>query len=142
MIRTGEGSSWLAPAATAEISALLANTSARTLMLGIDKTGRIRQHDRAAADVLSDVPSALLGTDLGSLLAGELLVPVLGQTSVGQLLVTDQNNLDFTSATAMVIVILVIGVCVDALFAKADLSIRRRRGLLDRAAKKRHRGAA
>jgi serine phosphatase RsbU (regulator of sigma subunit)/anti-sigma regulatory factor (Ser/Thr protein kinase) len=70
MIRTGEGSSWLAPAATAEISALLANTSARTLMLGIDKTGRIRQHDRAAADVLSDVPSALLGTDLGSLLAG------------------------------------------------------------------------
>jgi serine phosphatase RsbU (regulator of sigma subunit)/anti-sigma regulatory factor (Ser/Thr protein kinase) len=70
MIRTGEGSARLAPAATAEISALLANTSARTLMLGIDKTGRIRQHDRAAADVLSDVPSALLGTDLGSLLAG------------------------------------------------------------------------
>jgi serine phosphatase RsbU (regulator of sigma subunit)/anti-sigma regulatory factor (Ser/Thr protein kinase) len=60
----------LAPAATAEISALLANTSARTLILGIDKSGRIRQHDRAAADVLSDVPSALLGTDLGSLLAG------------------------------------------------------------------------
>jgi serine phosphatase RsbU (regulator of sigma subunit)/anti-sigma regulatory factor (Ser/Thr protein kinase) len=60
----------LAPAATAEISALLANTSARTLMLGIDKTGRIRQHDRAAADVLSDVPSALLGTDFSSLLAG------------------------------------------------------------------------
>ena len=70
MIRTGEGSARLAPAATAEISALLANTSARTLMLGIDKTGRIRQHDRAAADVLSDVPSALLGTDLASLLAG------------------------------------------------------------------------
>jgi serine phosphatase RsbU (regulator of sigma subunit)/anti-sigma regulatory factor (Ser/Thr protein kinase) len=70
MIRTAEGSARLAPAATAEISALLANTSARTLMLGIDKTGRIRQHDRAAADVLSDVPSALLGTDLGSLLAG------------------------------------------------------------------------
>lgn len=57
-------------AATAEISALLANTSARTLMLGIDKTGTIRQHDRAAADVLSDEPSALLGTELGSLLAG------------------------------------------------------------------------
>ncbi len=60
----------MAPAATAEISALLANTSARTLMLGIDKAGRIRQHDRAAADVLSDVPSALLGTDFGTLLAG------------------------------------------------------------------------
>jgi serine phosphatase RsbU (regulator of sigma subunit)/anti-sigma regulatory factor (Ser/Thr protein kinase) len=39
-------------------------------MLGIDKTGRIRQHDRAAADVLCDEPSALLGTDLGTLLAG------------------------------------------------------------------------
>ena len=60
----------MAPAATAEISALLANTSARTLMLGIDKAGRIRQHDRAAADVLSDVPSALLGTDFSTLLAG------------------------------------------------------------------------
>jgi serine phosphatase RsbU (regulator of sigma subunit) len=70
MTRTAEGSARLAPAATAEISALLANTSARTLMLGIDKTGRIRQHDRAAADVLCDVPSALLGTDLVSLLAG------------------------------------------------------------------------
>jgi len=70
MIRTGEGSARLAPAATAEISALLANTSARTLMLGIDKAGRIRQHDRAAADVLSEVPSALLGTDFSSLLAG------------------------------------------------------------------------
>jgi hypothetical protein len=39
-------------------------------MLGIDKTGRIRQHDRAAADVLCEEPSALLGTDFGSLLAG------------------------------------------------------------------------
>ena len=56
--------------ATAEISALMANTSARTLTLGIDKTGRIRQHDRLAADVLCDEPAALLGTDLGSLLAG------------------------------------------------------------------------
>jgi serine phosphatase RsbU (regulator of sigma subunit)/anti-sigma regulatory factor (Ser/Thr protein kinase) len=70
MIRSAEGSARLTSAATAEISALLANTSARTLMLGIDKTGTIRQHDRAAADVLCEEPSALLGTDLGSLLAG------------------------------------------------------------------------
>src|SRR5580692_6598393 len=70
MIRTGEGSARLAPAATAEISALLTNTSARTLILGIDKTGRIRQHDRAAADVLCDEPGALLGTEIGGLLAG------------------------------------------------------------------------
>jgi anti-sigma regulatory factor (Ser/Thr protein kinase) len=57
-------------AATAEISALLANTSARTLMLGVDKTGTIRQHDRTAADVLCDEPAALLGTDLSGLLVG------------------------------------------------------------------------
>jgi serine phosphatase RsbU (regulator of sigma subunit)/anti-sigma regulatory factor (Ser/Thr protein kinase) len=39
-------------------------------MLGIDKTGRIRQHDRTAADVLCDEPAALLGTDLSAVLAG------------------------------------------------------------------------
>ncbi|HEY1621691.1 MAG TPA: PAS sensor protein, partial [Streptosporangiaceae bacterium] len=60
----------MAATPTAEISALLANTSARTLMLGIDKTGRIRQHDRTAADVLCDEPAALLGTDLSAVLAG------------------------------------------------------------------------
>ncbi|MGH3277456.1 MAG: hypothetical protein ACRDNZ_24415, partial [Streptosporangiaceae bacterium] len=60
----------MAPVATADISALLASTSARTLMLGIDKAGKILQHDRAAADVLCEVPSALLGTYLGSVLAG------------------------------------------------------------------------
>ncbi|HYK26888.1 MAG TPA: SpoIIE family protein phosphatase, partial [Streptosporangiaceae bacterium] len=38
------------------------------LILGIDKTGRIRQHDRGAGDVLSTEPGALIGTDLGSLL--------------------------------------------------------------------------
>jgi hypothetical protein len=37
---------------TTEISALLSNTSARTLLLGIDKTGRIIQHDRSAADIV------------------------------------------------------------------------------------------
>jgi serine phosphatase RsbU (regulator of sigma subunit)/anti-sigma regulatory factor (Ser/Thr protein kinase) len=60
----------LATTAAAKISALLANTSARTFMLGIDKAGSIRQHDRAAADVLWDGPSALLGTDLSELLGG------------------------------------------------------------------------
>jgi serine phosphatase RsbU (regulator of sigma subunit) len=53
----------------ADVSAVLANTSTRTLILGIDKTGRIRQHDRGAGDVLSGEPGALIGTDLGSLLA-------------------------------------------------------------------------
>ncbi len=59
----------MASAVAAEVSAVLANTSTRTLILGIDKTGRIRQHDRSAGDVLSAEPGALIGTELASLLA-------------------------------------------------------------------------
>jgi serine phosphatase RsbU (regulator of sigma subunit) len=61
----------VASAVAAEVSAVLANTSTRTLILGIDKTGRIRQHDRGAGDVLSAEPGALIGTELGSLLASQ-----------------------------------------------------------------------
>jgi hypothetical protein len=46
----------------------------------------------------------------------------------------DQQNLDFTSVSSLMIVILVIGIVVDTLFSKVDLTIRRRRGLLDTAA--------
>ena len=46
----------------------------------------------------------------------------------------DQQNLDFTSVSSLMIVILVIGIVVDALFSQADRTIRRRRGLLDAAA--------
>jgi NitT/TauT family transport system permease protein len=66
-----------------------------------------------------------------SLMAGELVVQIIGQFSIGQQLSVDQQDLDFTSTTAILIVILVIGVVVDALFTKADLAIRRRRGLLE-----------
>ena len=62
--------------AVAEVSAsaVLANTSTRTLILGIDKAGRIRQHDRSAGDVLAGgvlagEESALIGTELCALLA-------------------------------------------------------------------------
>jgi len=63
-----------AVAAEVSASAVLANTSTRTLILGIDKAGRIRQHDRGAGDVLAGgvlagEPSALIGTELSSLLA-------------------------------------------------------------------------
>jgi NitT/TauT family transport system permease protein len=68
-----------------------------------------------------------------SLMAGELVVNIIGQFSIGQQLDVDQQNLDFAGATSMIIVILVIGIIVDTLFTKADLSIRRRRGLLDSA---------
>jgi NitT/TauT family transport system permease protein len=68
------------------------------------------------------------------LMAGELVVQIVGQFSLGQQLNVDQSNLDFAGATATIIVILVIGLVVDTLFAKADLAVRRRRGLVDQAA--------
>jgi NitT/TauT family transport system permease protein len=68
-----------------------------------------------------------------SLMAAELFVAIIGQISIGQQLSVDQQNLDFTGASSMIIVILVIGIAVDTLFTKADLTIRRRRGLLDTA---------
>ena len=69
-----------------------------------------------------------------SLMAGELIVQIIGQFSIGQQLSVDQSNLDFTGATATIIVILIIGIVVDTLFTKLDLGIRKRRGLLDTAA--------
>ena len=42
----------------ADIAALLTSTSARTLTVGIDKTGRILQHDRTAGEVLGRVRPA------------------------------------------------------------------------------------
>jgi serine phosphatase RsbU (regulator of sigma subunit)/anti-sigma regulatory factor (Ser/Thr protein kinase) len=59
----------VASAVAAEVSAVLANTSTRTLILGIDKTGQIRQHDRGAGDVLATEPGELIGTELATLLA-------------------------------------------------------------------------
>jgi NitT/TauT family transport system permease protein len=66
-----------------------------------------------------------------SLMAGEIVVQIVGQFSIGQQLYVDQQNLDFTSVAAIMIVILLIGIIVDTLFTKLDLTIRRRRGLLD-----------
>jgi NitT/TauT family transport system permease protein len=65
-----------------------------------------------------------------SLMAAELFVSIIGQISIGQQLDVDQQNLDFAGVSSMIIVILVIGIVVDTLFTKADLAIRRRRGLL------------
>src|SRR5215468_5906409 len=44
-----------------------------------------------------------------SLMAAELFVSIIGQVSIGQQLETDQSNLDFTGASSMIVVILVIG---------------------------------
>jgi sulfonate transport system permease protein len=88
----------------------------------------------------ASLPSFVAGLKQGwafawrSLMAGELLVIILGQPSIGVLLSNDQDQSDMTAAISIMIVILVIGIVVDTLFTKADLTVRRRRGLLDQAA--------
>jgi len=88
----------------------------------------------------ASLPSYVAGLKQGwafawrSLMAGELLVIILGQPSIGVLLSNDQDQSDMTAAISIMIVILVIGIVVDTLFSKADLTVRRRRGLLDQAA--------
>ncbi len=64
-----------------------------------------------------------------SLMAGELLVIIANQPSLGVLLSTDQDQADMQSATAIIIVILVLGILVHTLFSVADKAIRRRWGL-------------
>ena len=66
-----------------------------------------------------------------SLLAGELLVIILGQVSIGTLLSADQDQADMPSAIAIMIVILTLGIVIDMLFSKADAVLRRRRGMTD-----------
>jgi NitT/TauT family transport system permease protein len=65
-----------------------------------------------------------------SLMAGELVVLVFNQPSLGELLNNDQSLSDLESATAIMIVILIVGLVVDALFGMADKSIRKRWGLV------------
>jgi len=67
-----------------------------------------------------------------SLMAGELLVTVAGQSSIGVRLQFAQDFLDAPALLATMIVILTIGILVDSLvFSTIDRSIRSRRGLLD-----------
>ncbi len=58
------------PGTVAEITTLLSNTSARTLILGIDQSGRIVQHDRNAPEILEHEGDALAGTQLSDLIIG------------------------------------------------------------------------
>jgi sulfonate transport system permease protein len=64
-----------------------------------------------------------------SLMAGELLVIIANQPSLGVLLSNDQDQADMQSATAIIIVILILGILVHTLFSAADRAIRRRWGL-------------
>jgi NitT/TauT family transport system permease protein len=84
----------------------------------------------------ASLPSFVAGLKQGwafawrSLMAAELFVSIIGQVSIGQQLNVDQQNLDFTGESSVIVVILIIGIVVDTLFTKADLAIRRNRGLL------------
>ena len=64
-----------------------------------------------------------------SLMAGELIVLVFNHPTLGEQLNNDQSLSDLQSATAIIIVIFIIGIGVDALFGAADTSIRKRWGL-------------
>ena len=66
-----------------------------------------------------------------SLMAGELVVLVSDTASVGVLLENAQNLSDMPSAIAIMIVILLIGIVIDAVFNAADQHIRRQWGLLE-----------
>lgn len=66
-----------------------------------------------------------------SLMAGELLNQVAGHTGLGVRLNSTRELADSEGLLATMLVILVVGVLVDALFTFADRGIRRRRGLLE-----------
>jgi NitT/TauT family transport system permease protein len=81
------------------------------------------------------LPAVLSGLKQGwafawrSLMAGELLV-LLGRYSLGQQLAAAREFSDAPALLAYMMVILVIGMVVDAVFNAVDVRMRRRRGLL------------
>lgn len=88
----------------------------------------------------ASLPSMLAGFKQGwafawrSLMAGELLVIILGKQSIGVQMQVARDLADSAGLLASMVVILVIGILVDSLvFSTADKAIRRRHGLVDRA---------
>jgi NitT/TauT family transport system permease protein len=84
------------------------------------------------------LPSFVAGLKQGwafawrSLMAGELLVLIPGQSSIGARLQFARDLSDAPSLIAMMIVILAIGIAVDVLiFSSVERSIRTRRGLVE-----------
>jgi NitT/TauT family transport system permease protein len=64
-----------------------------------------------------------------ALLTAELLVLVTGVPSIGVLFEADQDQTDMPSTISIMIVIVVLGILVDALFGQANKAIRKRWGL-------------
>ncbi len=86
----------------------------------------------------ASLPSFVAGMKQGwafawrSLMAGELLVIIAGEPSIGYLLQVNRDFSDAAGLIAVMIVILVIGIAVDGLvFGTLDRAIRRRWGLID-----------
>ena len=85
----------------------------------------------------ASLPSFVAGLKQGwafawrSLMAGELLVIIMGQPSIGVLLSTYQDQSAMASTISIMIVILVLGLVVDTIFTRIDTTIRGRRGMLD-----------
>ena len=103
--------------------------------------------DRAAHGVLDRMPAhglsgaliefLVFGLKQGwafawrSLLAGELIVSIANRQSLGFLLQLNRELADAVGLYGVMIVILVVGVVIDALvFATVEKALRRRRGLL------------
>lgn len=87
----------------------------------------------------ASLPSVLAGFKQGwafawrSLMAGELLVIILGKSSIGVEMQNARELADTPGLMASMVVILVIGIVIDSLvFTTADKAIRRRHGLVDR----------
>jgi NitT/TauT family transport system permease protein len=119
---------------------------ANGLIAGVDytpplllKAGRLMGLRRLALYryliVPASLPAFVAGLKQGwafawrSLMAGELLVVIANEPSLGVLLSASQDQADLTGATAIIIVILIIGIGVDAGFSAADRALRRRWGL-------------
>ncbi|HJV09195.1 MAG TPA: ABC transporter permease [Acidimicrobiales bacterium] len=66
-----------------------------------------------------------------SLMAGELLVIVANRPSIGDQLQLAREFSRIDQMMALMVVILVIGILVDTVFGRADVTIRRRRGLIE-----------
>jgi NitT/TauT family transport system permease protein len=82
------------------------------------------------------LPSYVTGLKQGwafawrSLMAGELIVNIAHRPSLGATLSNARDQSDAAQLVATMIVILIVGMVVDALFTAADTRMRRRRGLL------------
>jgi NitT/TauT family transport system permease protein len=106
------------------------------LLLRVGKTMGLRRLSLYRHLILpASLPGFVAGLKQGwafawhGLLAGEIVVTVANQPSLGTLITSDQDQADMAGVTSIIIVILVLGVVVDMLFSQADRTLRRRRGL-------------